>query len=370
MSLVRISVLIMFCVSAATTVAVEPKSLILQTEPEPTVIELIGNVGIAPATGNITAVPADPGACSGTGSVSCDDVEVETSAFSVTPTPVVQGQNVRFSWSSRGAWACESSGFGGWENSARDPFGNSVAISTADISIGNHTASLTCYNGPVTGQTRSVSIEVIEPDDEDPTPTPTPAACEGRGMPSTWNRMTTGGNSCHYRTASEGHGVQTSSDCRVFEQVYPFTFDDKTGNQRVLGMPGSNGGRHYIAMEFNSGNTPADAQGILDINQPQSSNLQLTFKYVSISKCPGDFDVAKIEEEMGPGCIIQTSWHNFAWGGSNSISNVNRCGLEPNTTYYLNIVHTNSPLGTFGGDIEPNPTCASGAGCGARFTWF
>lgn len=367
MSLVRISALIMFCVSTVSTVAAEPKSLILQTEPEPTVIELIGNVGISPSTGDITAVPADPEACSGTGSVSCDDVEVETSSLSVSPSSVAQGDNVRFSWSSRGAWACESTGFGDWANAARDPFGSSVPVSTENLSIGTHSASLTCYNGPVTGLARSVNIEVLEPDEE-VEPSPTPESCDGRGMPSTWNRMTTGSNSCRYSTDGSHRLIQTA-DCRFFSETYPFKFEDLTSNQVALGTPGSNGGRHYIAMEFDSGNLPAGTEGTVDINQPQTSNLENAFKYVSISKCPGDFDVDAIEAEMGPGCIIQTSWDNFRWGGTDAVSNLYRCGLEPNTTYYFNIVHTNSPLGTSGGDIEPNPTCATGAGCGSRYTW-
>lgn len=365
MSLVRISAMIMFCASTVSTVAAEPKSLILQTEPEPTVIELIGNVGISPSTGNITAVPADPEACSGTGSVSCDDVEVETSSLSVSPSSVAQGDNVRFSWSSRGAWACESTGFGDWANAARDPFGSSVPVSTENLSIGTHSASLTCYNGPVTGLARSVNIEVLEPDEE-VEPSPTPESCEGRGMPSTWNRMTTGSNSCHY----ENHSVVGSSDCRNLEKVWSKPFDQLGSDSRYVGMPSNNGARHYIAMEFDSGNTAAGYEGQLSVNVPQTAGLESRRKIISISRCPGDFDPTSIAAEMGSGCIIESFTNNFRVGGSDSISVATRCGLEPNTTYYLNVVHTQSPLGTFGGDIEPHPDCSSGSGCGSNFTWY
>jgi hypothetical protein len=369
MFLNRITVTTLFFLSVASMVAAEPKSLILQTEPEPTVIELIGSVEILPSSGDILAVPADPEACSGSDEVvevSCDDVQVETSSLSVDSNTVEQGRNVRFTWSSKGAWSCAATGFGSWENDSREPFGTNLSVSTSNIAIGTHTAGLTCLNGPVTGQTRSVSITVEEPD-EDTDPAPVPAACDGRGMPSNWNRMSTGTNSCHFQLNQH---IQTS-DCRFFEEIFPFPFDDKGGNQRVMGMRGNNGGRHYVALEFDSGSYPGGAQDNLDINQPQTSGLNNRRKLISISQCPGDFDAAKIADEMGPGCIRESFTDNLRVGGSDFVSDPNRCGLQPNTTYYLNILHTNSPVGTSGGDIEPHPDCGDGtSGCGSRYTWF
>lgn len=344
------------------------KQLILHSPPgDPTVIELQGNMQFDDQ-GNIKVTPVDPEACTATGD--CEGVAVAISSFTVngaaSNVSVAQGESLRFRWQTQGAWACDGSGMVGWNETGKNPV-NSVGqvISTSSLGPGNYTAELACYNGTVFAEnTRSVNIEIT---DEQVSPPPVPAECTSRTMPSTWVRKTTGGNSCSYGYQAQ-HGLKKDHDCRYFNKVWPFDFDQQTSLQRVLGVGTTNSGRAYIALEFNSGNVPADAQKKITVGIPQSSNLDNRNKILSVSKCPGDFNADEINVEMGPGCIINSWLNSFTWGGSSARSDANRCALEPNQTYYFNIIYTGDPVGTDPSQITPHPDCSTGAGCGTRFS--
>lgn len=206
-----------------------------------------------------------------------------------------------------------------------------------------------------------------EPDAGEPTPSD---PCEGRTLPDEWMRLTTGPETCRYGDAMSGAYGQWmhDADCSYFEGVYPFTWAEQSGNQRVMGIqPNLNEGRQYIALEIDSADLPADDQGLLDFNIPQAHPLINRRKLVTFSTCPGDFNQEAIEAEMGPGCYLASMVSNFRWGGSDSIDDSNRCGLEPHSTYYINIIHTNSEEGTPIDELEPNPECLE-EGCGFRMT--
>lgn len=347
------------CAGAQTT-----KQLILQTQPQPTVIELQGNMQID-SSGNINVTPVDPEACTATGD--CEGVDVAISSFTVngqaSSVSVAQGENLMIRWESQGAWACDGAGLAGWTGTGKAPV-NTVGqvISTGSLTPNNYTVELTCYNGSViAANTPSVNIEIT--DDEPPVPT----ACQDRTLPSTWARKTTGSNSCSYGYQAS-HGLIPDHDCRHFNQVWPFDFDEQQTLQRVLGIGTTNGGRAYVALEFNSGNLDPAAVKKFTVGVPQSSNLDNRQKMFSFSRCPGDFNEAEIQSEMGPGCIVSSWLSSPQWGGTASFNDPNVCALEPNTTYYFNVIYTSDPVGTDPSQITPHPDCATGAGCGTRYS--
>lgn len=355
----------------ATPLLAQDKQLILQTQPDPTVIDLTGSMQID-GNGNISVTPVDLEACTATGS--CEGVDVSISSFTAngqgSALSVPQGQSISFRWTTRGAWACDGGGLTGWSEVGKLPSNSTgESVATGTLNPGNYTATLSCYNGSVIADpSRSVDIEIVE--DDNPPPPP-PQGCENRTMPSDWNRMTSGSNNCSYRFGITGNGLDDNDDCRWFGKdgthsgVWPWPWDEQVSFQKVLGVPSSNNGKHYIALEFNSGTAP-DGEKTINVNVPQSSNLENAQKLISISTCPGDFNKQAIDSEMGPGCLLQSFTTALDWGGAEYISDPFSCGLQPNTRYYFNVIFTNSPPGTAPSDIEPN--CTNFEGCGSRFT--
>ena len=194
--------------------------------------------------------------------------------------------------------------------------------------------------------------------------------CEGRTLPADWMRLTTGPETCRYGDAMSGsYGIwMQDADCRYFEGVYPWPWDEQQNSQRVIGVqPQRNEGRQYIALEFDSAALPPDDSGQLNVNIPQADPLINRRKLMTMSTCPGDFNQEAIEDQMGPGCYRESFTNNFRWGGSDHSDAIGRCGLEPHTTYYLNIIHTNDEMGTPMDELEPNEECLED-GCGFRLT--
>lgn len=362
--------------------AVAQKQLILQTQPDPTVIELQGNLQID-GDGDIRVTPVDPEACTATGS--CEDVEVHVSSFTVnsqaSAVSVSQGQNLTFRWSTRGAWACDGTGLSGWTGTGKTSSDLSgLTVSTSNVPVGTYQVSLSCYNGSVLASTTpSVAVEVKEADSGPPDPEPVPQICDSRQkLPTNWNRLTTGSNSCSYRyagMAGGGSGPHTDHDCREFNKVWPANWDNMDNSQRVLGTPARNNGRHYMALGFNSGDIPTALPpsglhnyGSFSLAPPQTSGLDNRPKLISISRCPGDFDKAAIDIDMGSGCIVrEVGFKGPKWGGPHYRTQNGVCALQPNTDYYLNIIYTLSPVGTPPAQIEPDSECATGSGCGTRW---
>ena len=110
--------------------------------------------------------------------------------------------------------------------------------------------------------------------------------------------------------------------------------------------------RDYMAIAFTTEGLSSTATGTLDVNVTPS--LQSSRKLISISQCPGDFDRDAIEAETG--CYRASDTQNVNWGGVDTDRN---CILEADKTYYLNIVYTESDLGTSSQDLEPSPTCTN-----------
>jgi hypothetical protein len=369
---------------AAQTEPEGTRVLILNTEPEPTPIELKGSLQIN-AQGNMEATPLNPKACTVDPDdipecedppdcdCECDelpdcedlDVQVDPPTFRVngsTSATVQEGTAVSFSWNSRGAWSCDAAGdLPNWNATgllprSADIPSDQLSVNTANLAGDSpYEATLVCSNGPVS-RTESVTITVNESDEQLPDICSEPS----RQMPSpTWTRMESSLLSCSY---TQGGNQVFSADCTTWEGIWGGSFMDVTGISLRLGVR-NNQGHDFMGIRFTTEGLSPNASGQIAFNTTPS--LQNSRKLVSISQCPGDFDRDAIMAETG--CYRASNTQNLLWGGVNS---TRTCKLEANKTYFLNIVYTESAVGTPSSEIEPSPTCLNPAAhpCGNLVT--
>ena len=303
------------CASFFAIQAWAQSSIILETSPVNTEIELApgSDVEIDPSTGNLFATPADPNACSAT--VSCDDVQVDITLFTASPVTVTQGQSVSLNWNARGAWSCEGSGFAStpWNATDKLPSGSQL-VSTSGVPLGTYDVALNCSNGPVSDQLiRSVTVEEGSGGGG-------PAFCGPEG-----------------RLPPPGLSPDRTAISNAFNETFPdptFTWED------VFRDPFPGGGSEfwrtdrdqYISLEFTTSGVPTGTAGKLEFVNPQgASNFGLSL--VTFSQCPGDFT-----NQPDPDCkkLIGNSNIRYSVGTNPAFT----CQLQPNTTYYLNVLHT------------------------------
>jgi hypothetical protein len=293
----------------------QSQSIILNTSPTPTEVELLDgtDVNLDPLSGNLTATPLDPAACSAT--TDCTDVDVSISSFVVSPSTVNQGQNVTFSWSGRGAWSCEGSGLAGttW-NGTKLPSGSQV-VSTASLTPDTtYSVDLECSNGPVL-DTANVSLTVNESGGGGGGGVPQFCVDDGRVPPAGLTQDTT-------ILVSNG-----SAQTVTWEQVFDLNFPFGNGPDVAINRD------RYASLRFNTGTLSTGTSGRIAFDFTQTF-LPTGRKVVTISECPGDFTTllsnACRVTDLGNGAI---RWEIVTGGGFD-------CRLQPNTDYYLNILYT------------------------------
>ena len=303
--------------SACAMVAWAQPSIILDTSPTDTEIELANGseVTIDPISGDIFAIPADPSACTGTGS--CDDVQVDITSFTASPTTVNQGQSVNFNWNARGGWSCDGSGLDGttWNGSGKLPVG-SQSVSIGQLAVGSYTAVLNCSNGPVSDQlSRQITVQMngtVDPQ----------CAAQGRVPPLGLTRDTA--------IKSSGPSNQDQAgNTELWEEFFGDPFPNTATTFWKIGR------NQYAALEFTTAGVPAGLIGQIELTNAQGST-RFGPKLVTISECPGDFTT-----QVGDGCRREVVNGSIRWSTVTSI--IGRCTLQPNTTYYLNVMHTESP---------------------------
>ncbi|MCY1062820.1 hypothetical protein [Nannocystis sp. SCPEA4] len=96
----------------------------------------------------------------------------------------------------------------------------------------------------------------------------------------------------------------------------------------------------YVALAFE---TTADQAQIGQLFREADAALASAWSYWSISRCPGDFTATTGPCHAAGGAVGSLGWEI----GSNTVPNY--CHLEPNTTYYVNIL-----FGTSGDPAEPS----------------
>jgi len=290
-----------------------------------------------------------------------------------TSTSIDQGDSVTIVWSSQNASSCTALGnFPGWAGT-KALSDTEILSNTSQIGVGSYTISLRCSNSGGLSPVASVGLSVNNPDD------PPPAECSdrlllGQGSLNNWVRKTTGSNSCVWNTRAGA--VDQTVDCRNFGDAagggpvgvwdLPWPAQSSTRNLTISG----NQGRQFIAMAFNSGNISATHVGRMTQEVPQFAGANAGFKLWSISKCPGDYNKALIDAEMGPGCVFRERTNliqAFEWGGPSFESDELRCALQPNTDYYFNIIWSADQPGTPPEQIVPFQACQT-ARCGMNAT--
>ena len=289
-----------------------------------------GDVGSATDAGSETDAGSDAGG----------EGEFELGPVSASPQTVEAGEAVEIVWTSTGADFCEPAGeLVDW--SLLDPTsigteGPATFEVPEDTEPGIYDVGISCTsNGSSLEQ--MTNVEVVSTD---------PCDSPDRQMPSTWTRLTTGELSCSY---TQGGSQITSADCTSYEGIWGGSFMDVTGISLRLGLRELQW-YDYMAIELTTEGLSSTATGTLALNTTPS--LQNSRKLVSISQCPGDFDKEAIEAETG--CYRAANTQNVNWGG---VDTDRLCILEADKTYFLNIVYTESDLGTPSAELEPSPTC-------------
>lgn len=311
----------------------QSQSIILNTSPTPTEIELLDgtDVNLDPISGDLSATPLDPAACSAT--TDCSDVQVSVTNFTVSPTTVTQGQSVNVNWNGRGAWECAASGLPGttWDG-LKLPSG-SQAVSTAALAPNTtYDVTLDCSNGPVT-DTAIVSLTVNEGSGGGGVP----QFCidQGRVPPAGLIRDT---------QILDGSATTTETWSQLFGQNFP------QGNGRDMSI--QNG--RYAQLDFTTDGLSTGVSGRLTFDVLQTF-VPSGQKIVTLSQCPGDFtdlNDTNCKRFVGQGSL---RWAINSGGGFD-------CVLSPNTAYYLNILYTaddDPPYNDWACTGAGNPTSAS-----------
>lgn len=264
------------------------------------------------------------------------------------------GGAIAFNWAARGAWSCEGSGLAGTTWNQSHDFVGSETVSVDGLS-GVVQPVLTCCNNS-SCDSRQLTVELDgatsppEPDPEpepEPEPQPDPTSCGGdRAPPSHLNRAT----QCIWDSS---RSRPANVDCTQWTSFFGSPFPQSSSTTRFFQNPGE-----YIALQFNTGsNWTGDLSGRFSIGEPQFGNpvFQPGSSISTISRCPGDFNRDAIVSETEAACYSSPNPFTGVSGfprfstkdySGNRGNTRHFCALEPNTTYYLNVVFTNSPAGT------------------------
>lgn len=251
---------------------------------------------------------------------------------------------IRLTWSSsESASTCEATStpsLPDWTGNV--PLGAGQTRTITDLSEGNYVFSLTCSNSAGTSESATVSGTIFSS---------SPSECEGRLPPEGWTRLT---NGCKFVIGSGYQG-----DCTSWDALFGGGFTEVSGGTARIATNRLDP-THYLALQFSTQGMASDARGSITSDRA-GGMMELHRRIYSISSCPGDFDSSVINNETG--CYGQlTSIRHLRWGGPDSDES---CQLEPNKTYYLNLIGTDSPLGTSPDALQPN--CSSNENCGAVY---
>ncbi len=326
--------------------------LILQTSPNPTEIELKDTVNLG-SDGSVTATPVDGSVCQAT--AACEDVVVKVTQFTSPAAEngnitVNEGTDVELSWKSLGAVECAASGtFKPWTDKATlvadsrdvDTASDRIVATDGASDGGPYELRIQCSNGSVSStvdatSTLSLVVNKVIP--------PSPTSCEGREPIKGWTRLTTGSLSCLYG--------DFSADCTSWSpRLWPQPFVETTTLTRKI-LTNRSDQRQYVAIGFSTAGLSPKEDGKFNFTSAGGEISQQPI-IVTISKCPGDFNPSQPS-----GCYFNKPLFNFKWRGSESTASTD-CVLESDTTYYLNILSSNSPQDTLPADIEPIEKCDS-----------
>ncbi len=327
-----ILIALVFSLAAVPAMAQTERTLELQTDDGQIDVPLEDGVPLRILSNGDISATAQAGFSCPTGGASCDDVQVSLNSnggsFTLSPTTVTQGSNVSIQWNGAGAWECQGSGLPGtsWNSvNPKQPSG-SQNVGTSALTAGNsYQVEVTCSNGPVTdSRIRTLTVQ----EDTIPDPEGCEDVAELSDFPD-WAEAT---------DALYGSGVVNPSTwSAVFGDSFP-----EGGTFHLQLTKGE-----YAAMRFT---TPANLNSLSagSINSEISSTSSQSGagpRMISITTCPGVFDPQEISDSD---CLAANvgSGESFKWTGPGHQFAFFQCELQPNTTYYLNMLFSDSDAGT------------------------
>jgi len=298
--------------------------IILQTDPDPIEIPLqdSSSVIINPLSGDITATPADPAACSGSGG----DCDAQVDVISLTtPSEVFQGQSFTATFNQRGAWECARSGLPGtdWDSDFVAPGSQQVnVLVTSQVAPADYVLRLTCRNGTTGGDAEDF-VERMLTVREAGGSTPQECIDQGRLPPSTWSQELNA-------DASETD-LNTPSWVSVFGQEFPF---GDAFNMRIRPM-------RYAAFEFPTGTQRSSGNVDFSDLGGQIIGVGTRPAIVSFSACPGDFVPQSGDQSRCRLSSVGGVNPGFQWTRLSGEA-ITKCLIPSNETYYLNITYVTS----------------------------
>jgi len=251
---------------------------------------------------------------------------------------VPEGAPVTFDWESRGAYACDGV--------IRDDTGQVVrnwapapdalprgplTIALVDnggnsLPVGEYSATVRCRNGGPDFASGPIGLSI--------TGTNIPKECQGR------QPLNEGGSGLMEIK------VQCSLDsdlvnCTDYSSVFgPFPGSNSAGKNLFANRD------EYWAMKIETGSSISAPGGFWEFTEPQLQINATGSRLLTLSKCPGDFDQQAIEQEMDGICYVKTGGFTSTIRWQRPGESGTACVIEPDSTYYLNVLYTADPAGT------------------------
>lgn len=324
-------IVFVFLLASVSTVTQAQRTLELQTDDGQIDVPLEEGIPMRILSdGDVSATAAAGFSCP-TDGPTCEDVQVSLSttvggSFTLTPNPIEVGSNLSINWTGVGAWECQGAGLPGttWDSNNPKPPSGQQSVGTGELVAGNsYSVELTCSNGPVTDM-RSITLDVEEDT--------APAGCEGVAELGDFQGWTPAGSILWN---------DSTHDPGKFADIFKAPFPGTTNSAHLSIRKGE-----YAAIKFT---TPS---GMLSTDSGQFNSESAGQIYpggdrrlVSISRCPGVFDPAAMEDDD---CIRSLGiTQGFYWFGPDHPDDDFRCTLQSDTTYYLNILYSQSAVGDF-----------------------
>lgn len=287
-------------------------------------LDLSQPVSIDPASGNVIVTPQDPLACTATSIADCDDVRVDNVTLSASPSNISQGQDLRLTWGSRGAWDCEGTVVNNttgalitstvWDDVASRPPSGGEDVPTSTLDPDTYEAAIECRNGPVAASA-TAPFTVTDPNPD------APAFCidQGRVPPPGMTQDT---------AIIFNSGTITTEWSGTWGLQFP------EGNQRKVAVEPD----RYVAIAFDTGSTPVGTGIQVSFSDPQfSGTVAPGDKMITISECPGDFG-----PQDQPGCRATVGGGTYSFAVENDDPFF--CDVQRDTVYYLNILYTDETV--------------------------
>jgi len=285
-------------------------------------------------TGNVSASVDSLEECAGPGTPSITSFTVNGNPSATT---VDEGEAVTVGWDSVNTNGCSAGGtLQSWANQGSLTSSGSIPVSTSGLADGNYSLTLNCASGQGSIAASNNPLTILVQNSS------VSGACDTRLPPAGMQR------------ATQINADFPSANAFFFAEVFGGPFPGNFNSIRIR-IPATD----YAAMQFTTGDHPADALGEMQVVPVNLPNTGTNSKLWSISQCPGDFRPFVLDDEMGPGCVSGPTQGAFRFGGTNYRNDSGRCALEPNTTYYLNVFYTDdAPPATEQAHSQLNVDCS------------